>query len=191
MTKTEVLQKLTKDLEMRGRSIETIKEYTSKVRLFQDYYDKSADQMGEKEILDYLYYLVTEKKITPQSVNTYNSALRFVYGVTLDVVLNYKKLPRLKQNRRIPQIFTKEEIRKILDAADSKIHKAMLMLAYGSGLRLSEITNLKASDIESGQMRILVRQGKGNRDRYTMLPQSTLEYLREYWKEYRPKEWLF
>lgn len=191
MTKTEVLQKLTKDLEMRGRSIETIKEYTSKVRLFQDYYDKSADQMGEKEILDYLYYLVTEKKITPQSVNTYNSALRFVYGITLDVVLNYKKLPRLKQNRRIPQIFTKEEIRKILDAADSKIHKAMLMLAYGSGLRLSEITNLKASDIESGQMRILVRQGKGNRDRYTMLPQSTLEYLREYWKEYRPKEWLF
>lgn len=191
MTKTEVLQKLTRDLEMRGRSIETIKEYTSKVRLFQDYYDKSADQMGEKEILDYLYYLVTEKKITPQSVNTYNSALRFVYSVTLDVVLNYKKLPRLKQNRRIPQIFTKEEIRKILDSADSKIHRVMLMLAYGSGLRLSEITNLKASDIESGQMRILVRQGKGNRDRYALLPQSTLDCLREYWREYRPKEWLF
>jgi len=191
MTKTEVLQKLTRDLEMRGRSIETIKEYTTKVRLFQDYFGKSADQMGEKEILDYLYYLATEKKINPQSVNTYNSALRFVYSVTLDVVLNYKKLPRLKQNRRIPQIFTKEEIRKILDSADSKIHRVMLMLAYGSGLRLSEITNLKASDIESGQMRILVRQGKGNRDRYALLPQSTLDYLREYWREYRPKEWLF
>lgn len=191
MTKTEVLQKLTRDLEMRGRSIETIKEYTTKVRLFQDYYDKSADQMGEKEILDYLHYLANEKEINPQSVNTYNSALRFVYGVTLDVVLNYKKLPRLKQYRRIPQIFTKEEIRKILDGTGSKIHKAMLMLGYGSGLRLSEITNLKASDIESDQMRILVRQGKGNRDRYAMLPQSTLEYLREYWKEYRPKEWLF
>ena len=148
MTKTEVLQKLTRDLEMRGRSIETIKEYTTKVRLFQDYFGKSADQMGEKEILDYLYYLVAEKKISPQSVNTYNSALRFVYSVTLDVVLNYKKLPRLKQNRRIPQIFTKEEIRKILDSADGKIHRVMLMLAYGSGLRLSEITNLKASDIE-------------------------------------------
>jgi len=191
MTKTEILQKLTRDLEMRGRSIETIKEYTTKLRLFQDYYDKSADQMGEKEIFDYLYYLVTEKKITPQSVNTYNSALRFVYGVTLDVVLNYKKLPRLKQNRRIPQIFTKEEIGKILDSADSKIHRVMLMLAYGSGLRLSEITNLKSSDIESGQMRILIRHGKGNRDRYAMLPQSILDYLREYWREYRPKEWLF
>ena len=67
----------------------------------------------------------------------------------------------------------------------------MLMLAYGSGLRLSEIANLKISDIESKQMRILVRHGKGNRDRYAMLPQVTLETLREYWKAYRPKEWLF
>lgn len=191
MTKEEILKKLTKDLEVRGRSIETIREYTSKVRLYQDHYGKPADQMGETEIADYLHYLLTEKKIQQTSVNTYNSALRFVYGVTLDRVLNYKKLPRLKQTRRIPQIFTKEEVSKIIDSAETLIHKSMLMLAYGSGLRLSEITHLKVSDIESEHMRILVRQGKGDRDRYAMLPQKTLETLREYWKEYRPRDWLF
>jgi site-specific recombinase XerD len=191
MTKEEILQKLVKDLEMRGRSIDTIRDYTSKVRLYQDYYDKASDQMGETEINEYLYYLLTEKHNNPSSVNTYNSALRFVYGVTLDRVLNYKKLPRLKQTRRIPQLFTKEEIRKIIDSADALSHKAMLMLAYGSGLRLSEITHLKISDVESMQMRILVRHGKGDRDRYAMLPQMTLEMLRDYWKESRPKDWLF
>ena len=191
MTKEEILQKLIKDLEVRGRSSETIKNYAMKIRLYQDYYDKPADQMGEREMIDYLHYLATEKKLTPAGVNTYNSALRFVYGVTLDVTLNHKKLPRLKQTRRIPQIYTKEEVRKILDSAETLIHKSMFMLAYGSGLRSSEITSLKATDIESDQMRILIRHGKGDRDRYAMLPQVTLDILREYWKEYRPKDWLF
>jgi len=162
-----------------------------KARLFQDHYNKPADQLGEQEIIDYLHYLLTEKKINQTSVNTYNSALRFLFGVTLERVLNYKKLPRLKQHRRIPQVFTKDEVRRILDSAESLAHKSMLMLAYGSGLRLSEITNLKAIDIESDQMRILIRHGKGDRDRYAMLPQITLDTLREYWKVHRPKEWLF
>lgn len=191
MTKEEILQKLQKDLETRGRCTETIRDYISKVRLYQDYFDKPADQMGEKEINEYLHYLITSKGNHPSSVNTYNSALRFVYGVTLDVVLNYKKLPRLKQTRRIPQLFTKEEVSKIINSAETKIHKAMLMLAYGSGLRLSEITNLKVSDIESADKRILIRHGKGDRDRYAMLPKATLVMLREYWLEYRPKDWLF
>ena len=191
MTKAEILAKLRADLELRGRSEETIKEYVSKARLYQDYYDKPADQLGEQEIIDYLHYLLTEKKISQTSVNTYNSGLRFLYGVTLDVVLNYKKLPRLKQIRSLPQLFTKDEVRKIIDSAGSLTHKALLMLAYGSGLRLSEITNLKVSDIDSGQMRLLIRKGKGGRDRYALLPEATLHVLREYWLENRPKDWLF
>ncbi len=114
------------------------------------------------------------------SVNNYNSALRFVYGVTLDVTLNYKKLPRLKQNRRLPQLFTREEIGKIIDSAGNLTHKSMLMLAYGSGLRLSEITGLKVSDIESDQSCIFIQHGKGDRDRYAILPKATLETLRAY-----------
>jgi site-specific recombinase XerD len=191
MTKEAILAKLKADLELRGRSEETIKEYLSKARLFQDYYDKPADQMGEKEIIDYLHYLLTEKRISQTSVNTYNSGLRFLYGVTLDVVLNYKKLPRLKQIRSLPQLFTKDEVRRIIDSAGTLTHKTLLMLAYGSGLRLSEITNLKVSDIDSKQMRLFIRKGKGGRDRYALLPEATLHVLREYWLENRPKDWLF
>ena len=159
-TKTEILQKLKTDLEARGRSPETVKNYLQKVRLFQDHFKKPADRMGEKEIMKYQHYLLNVKGNTQPSVNTYNSALRFVYGVTLDRALNYKKIPRLKQMRRIPQIFTKDEVAQIIICAKTLAHKSIIMLAYGSGLRLSEVTNLKITDIESNQMRILVRHGK-------------------------------
>ena len=193
MTKEEILEKLKKDMELRGRSEETIKEYITKVRLYQDYYDKTAEEMGIEEIQGYLHYLLTEKGLSGSSVNTYNAALRFVYGVTLDVTLNYKKLVRVAQTRRLPQLFTREDTGKIIESAGSLCHRAMLMLAYGSGLRLHEITGLKVTDIESGENRILVRHGKGDRDRYAMLPKTTLEVLREYWLSCkpRPRDWLF
>ena len=191
MTQEQILAKLKTDLEARGRSPDTVEDYVAKVRRFQDHFSRPADQMGETEIMDYQHHLLTEKGLSSASANTYNSAIRFVYGITLDIALNYKKIPRVKQTRRIPQIFTKEEVRRIIDSAETLAHKSMLMLAYGSGLRLSEITNLKVSDIESNHMRILIRHGKGDRDRYAMLPLPTLDTLREYWKAYRPKDWLF
>jgi site-specific recombinase XerD len=191
MTKEEILGKLIKDLELRGRSHATVGDYESRVRRYQDYYDKPADQMGEIEISEYLHYLATERKLSPAGVNSHNSAMRFVYGVTLDITLNYKRLPRLKQTRRIPQLFTRDEVGRIIGCSKTLAHKSMLMLAYGSGLRISEVANLKITDIESAQKRILVRHGKGDRDRYTILPQVTLVTLREYWKAVRPTEWLF
>jgi len=80
------------------------------VRLFQDYFDKPADQMREGEIGKFLHYLLTEKKNTPSTVNAYNSAMRFSYGETLDIILNLKKLPRIKHNRKIPELPTKDEL---------------------------------------------------------------------------------
>jgi site-specific recombinase XerD len=193
MRKEEILANLQKDLELRGRSAGTIKEYVSKIQMYQDYYGKPADELGIEEMNDYLHHLLTEKKRSASTVNTYNSAFRFVYGVTLDITLNYKKLTRVSESRRLPQLFTREEISAIIESAGNLCHKAMLMLAYGSGLRLSEITGLKVSDIESDQSRILIRHGKGNRDRYALLPKATLEVLREYWLSCtpRPRDWLF
>jgi len=193
MREKEILEKLQKDLEVRGRSAVTIKDYTLKIRLYQEYYNAPADELGIEEIQDYLHYLLTEKKLSASTVNTYNSAFRFLYGVTLDVALNYKKIVRAAQTRRLPQLFTREEVGQIIGNAGNLCHKAMLMLAYGSGLRLNEITGLKVSDIESKENRILVRHGKGDRDRYAMLPKATLEVLREYWLSCkpRPRDWLF
>lgn len=115
MTKEDVLAKLKTEMELRGRSPITIEHYLAKLRrLYQDYFDNPADELGEEEIGEYLHYLLTVKNTAPSSVNTYNSALRFVYGITLDRTLNYKKLPRVKQVRRLPQLLTRDEIRKIL-----------------------------------------------------------------------------
>lgn len=192
MTKEQILEKLRFDLESRGRSPDTIEDYARHVRMFQDYFDKPADQMREAEIMEFQHHLVTEKGLSHSSANTYNSALRFVYGVTLDIALNYKKLPRLKQIRDIPILPTKEELGYLFYlAGDNLRNKALFMTIYGSGLRLSEAANLKVSDIDSEGGRIFIRKGKGSRDRYAILPKRTLEALRDYWTETHPKDWLF
>lgn len=178
MTKEQILEKLRFDLEARGRSPDTVVDYVRHVRFFQDHYDKPADQMRETEIMEYQHYLVTEKGLSPSSANTYNSALRFVYGVTLDIALNYKKMPRLKQIRSIPTLPTKEELGYLFYlAGDNLRNKAMFMTIYGSGLRVGEAANLKISDIDSEGNRILIRKGKGGRDRYALLP-------KKHWKFY-------
>jgi site-specific recombinase XerD len=191
MNNEQILAKLKADMESRGHNDHTIKWYTSVLRRFQDHFGKPADQMGETEIMEYQRYLINEKGISKPSANKHNSALRFAFGVTLGTALNYAVIPHLKYSRRLPQLFTREEICRIIESADTLVHRAMFMLAYGSGLRLSEVTSLKVSDIESDSMRILVRHGKGDRDRYVLLPQTTLAALREYWLAFRPKDWLF
>ena len=135
------------------------------VRLFQDYFDKPADQMREGEIGKFLHYLLTEKKNTPSTVNAYNSAMRFSYGETLDIILNLKKLPRIKHNRKIPELPTKDELAYLFYLTKNLRYKAIFMTIYGSGLRLSEAVNLKITDIDSANMRIFIRSGKGDRDR--------------------------
>lgn len=191
MTKQEILEKLKFDMELRNRTKDTIRDYEMHVRLFQDYFDKPADQMKEEEIRKFVHYLLTEKDNTPATVNAYNSALRFLYGETLDIVLNTKKIPRIKSNRKIPEIPTKEELGYLFYLTKNLKYKAIFITIYGSGLRLSEAVNLKVSDIDGKQMRIFIRSGKGDRDRYALLPEKTLEILREYYKQYHPKDWLF
>ena len=192
MTKEQILEKLKFDLEARGKSESTVKEYSDKVRLFQDHYGKPADQMGETEIMGYQHYLLTEKRVKPTTANAYNSAFRFLYCVTLDKPINFKKIPRAKQTRNLPVLPTKEELYFLFFlASDNPRDKALLMTIYGAGLRLSEATNLKVSDIDSKNKRIFIRQGKGGRDRYALLPKKVLEALREYWMITKPKDWLF
>jgi len=196
MTKEQILEKLVKDLETRGRSEDTVRSYHIHVRLFQDHFDKPADQMGEAEIAEYLHYLIKVKKLAPASVNTQNSTLRFLYGETLDRVLNLRKIPRVKQTRSIPDLPSKEELSYLFYLAgysekNGKRNRALFMTIYGSGLRISEACNLKISDIDSKNGRILIRKGKGGRDRYALLPKKSLEALREYWAVVQPTDWLF
>ena len=185
------IEKLKLDLQLRGYSNGTVSDYSEYVDLFLKYFKKPAEELGEQEIREYLYYLRNDRNLSPSTVNGCNSALRFFFEITLEKSLIYRRIPRLKDPIILPNILTRDEIQAILNAAKNLKHRCILMTIYGSGLRLSEVAALKISDIDSKNMRMFIQQGKGKKDRYVILSQSNLEILREYWKEYKPKYWLF
>ncbi len=191
MTKEQVLEKLKFDVELRGLSRNTQDEYLTKAKMFQDYFDRPATELGVEDVRQFLHHLTTVKKLAPESVNSYNSGLRFLFGVTLDANLNLRQIPRHRKPRKLPDIFTQEEVQALFNACDNLRDKCILMTLYGAGLRLSEVASLKVSDVHSDKMQLFIHNAKGSKDRYALLSQANLEILRAYWKAYRPKEWLF
>ncbi len=190
MTKEEILQKLQFDTKLRGLSKNTQAEYYTKVKQFQNYYDKPATELTLEDIKNYLYHLL-EKGLTRGTINTYNSGLRFLYTVTLEIPIDLNKIPSHRKLRKIPDILTPKEVDTLFNACDNLRDKCILMTMYSAGLRLSEVANLKVSDIDSQKMQLFIREGKGGKDRFAILSKACLEALREYWKQYQPREWLF
>ena len=186
MTNAEIIQKIQEEFILRGLSQNTLDSYLCVLHQFSQYYnDKPVAELGEHEIRAYLLYLIAQHK-SSGTVNVYNSALRFIYGIILERNLNCRLIPRQHQYREFPQLMCKGEIQKSLDVIDNLRDRTMFETIYGSGLRISEIEKLRVQDIDSKQMRIYIQKGKGNKDRYTILSQRNLELLREYWKQYRP-----
>lgn len=179
------------DMDLRGFTATTKKIYRLQIVRFLEYWGKEPEEATEKDLCKFLVYLLHEEKLSPSSVNAYNTVLRFFYEVTLNRPLNHRALPRFRTGFSIPELLTPEEIEKILKECRNLKHKCMIMTLYGSGIRLSELINLKITDVDSTNMRLFIRKGKQKRDRYALLSQANLEILREYWKAYRPKEWLF
>ena len=108
-----------------------------------------------------------------------------MHEVTLDKLINKKQLPMRKRKKSVYKVLTKEELSTFFNCVDDYKFKTIFMIAYGSGLRIGEIVNLHISDIDSKKMRIFVREGKGNKERYTILSKTSLEMLRTYWSKYR------
>lgn len=194
MTREEVLEKLAMDIRLRGLSEDTVKEYVKRSKVFMRHFNKSAKEMGEKEVRIFLEFLSREERLAPSSINGYNSALRFLFEVTLEQNLNYKRIPRKKDPIKVPIAFTREETAAFLNSIDDLKYRAIFSLTYGSGLRLTEVQKLRIKDIDSEQMRLFVFQGKGQRDRWVPLAKTSLKDLRAYFKAYRPNHpngWLF
>ncbi len=180
-----------RDLELKNYSPKTRVCYLAAVKSFALHFHRSPDQLSEQEIREYLHYLIQEKKASQSVISQGYSALKFFYETTLKRDWNGFRIPRAKMGKRLPVVLSPQEIQAILSAARNLKHRALLMTIYSAGLRVSEGVHLKVSDIDSQRMVIRVRQGKGEKDRYTLLAQRTLEVLRDYWRAYRPKEWLF
>lgn len=185
------IEKMIVEMQIRGLAESSQKEYVQYVQKLQRFCGKPVTEVTENEIKAFLYHLVAVKKLSASTVNAHNAALRFLYEKVLKRGWNSENLPRIKKPRKLPDVLTKEEVQLLFDVTNNLKHKCILMTVYGSGLRLSEIVGLKVSDIDSQNMRIFIRQGKGKKDRYAILSQKSLEILREYWKAYKPRDWLF
>jgi site-specific recombinase XerD len=179
------------DMKLRRFSPKTITCYLACMKGVAKHFRKSPAELGDEEIRAYLHYLMEERKASQSVLVQTYSALKFFFEKTLQKQWNAIRIPRCKQRRKLPGVLTREEVESILSATKNLKHRAILMTLYSAGLRIGEVTRLKVSDIESGRMMIRVNEGKGLKDRYTLLGERNLEILRRYWKAYRPLEWLF
>jgi len=193
-TNHQMLTRMTLDMQMRGMSQHTLDVYIRCVKFYLEWRDEEGGELDESTARAYLIHLVREGKVGTGTVNMYNAAIRFFYAVTLNRTINYLQLPRFKRHKTLPEILSREEIQRLIHGCRNLKHRAFFLLAYGGGLRVSEIAALRIKDIDSKSMRIFVCKGKGGKDRYTILSNECLCALRKYWSVYRPKHpsgWLF
>jgi site-specific recombinase XerD len=184
-------QRMIEDMQLRGLSPHTQKEYLMRVTHFARHFGKLPDKLGEKEVKEYFLHLVRDKHASYGVLNIAYCALKFIYGVTLERPWEMEKIPRVKRPVKMPVILDKEEVHRLIVLTENLKHRAILMMAYASGLRISEVAHLKVSDIDSARMTVFVQQGKGKKDRYTVLSKVALGTLHQYLETYKPTSWLF
>ena len=189
---TLLRKRMLEELQRRNYSKATIRSYILAVKQFADYFGKSPDKLGAEEVRRYQLYLLNEKKLSPGTVEIRMSALRFLYKKTLKRAdLAYDDLPFPKTPTKLPTVLSPQEVTRLIEAAWNLMHRTILMILYGTGMRRTEASLLKVSDIDSQRMVIHIRQGKGSRDRDVPLTPKLLESLREYYRWKRPKVYLF
>jgi site-specific recombinase XerD len=183
----KVRDKMIEDLRLRGCAPSTCEAYVHCAHAFVAHHRKPPEQMGEPEIRGFLLDLEAKGRST-STRRVYASALKFLYGVTLQQPELAAKIVGPKRiTQRLPDILSRDDVEVLLDATDSLKHRAITMITYGAGLRVSEVCALRVEDIDSQRMVIHIRQGKRKRDRFVMLPERVLSMLRTYWSAEHPK----
>lgn len=187
---TPLRAKMIRELELQRKAPKTIDRYVSSVAELAAFYNRSPDKISLEEIRSYVHHLIKVRKVAYSTCNSKVVAIRFFYREVLAQENLDLRIPT-KRSGRLPEPLSRGEIRRLLDATANLKHRAILMTVYGGGLRVSELVHLLPRDIHSERMLIRVVQGKGRKDRYTLLSARLLKELREYWCECRPKTWLF
>ena len=183
-------RRMIEDMTIRKFAPRTQEGYIRAVKNFSAFLGASPDQASSEDVRRYRLHLASSGTGVP-TINHSLTALRFLFMVTLrqpDVVIH---VPFVREPRRLPVVLSPEEVARLLEAAPGLKYRAALSVAYGAGLRASEVVSLKIADIDSARMVIRVEQGKGRKDRYVMLSAHLLALLRAWWKEARPQGWLF
>lgn len=188
---TPLRRRMFEDMQLRNFSAGTQRSYIHYIADFAKHYNVSPESLGLDEIRNYRLYLLEERQLSPQTVNCFVSAAKFLYTQTLEMPWSNAEFPYAKVPEKLPCVLSAEEVEQFFGAIALPRHRAVLMLCYGSGLRISEACGLQVGDIDSGRMLIHVREGKGSKDRFTVLSHRLLIVLREYWRIERPRPWLF
>jgi integrase/recombinase XerD len=187
----ELIRKMQQDMVIQNYSPRTVQCYLWHVRRFREHFNKPVDQLTEDDIRGYLYHLKTEKKCSRSSLHQAFSAIKYMYRHTLRMPLKLNSLKGPRRVHRLPLVMSPDEVRLLLCGVHNIKHQLLLMTIYSAGLRINEATHLQLTDIDSKRMTIRVRQGKGNKDRYTLLSRVLLDELRLYWQRDKPSPWLF
>ena len=188
---TKLRQRMDDDMLARGLADRTRESYLWAVTGLARFYHRSPDQISDTEVQAYLVHLIRERQRAWSTCNIVVNGLRFFYHTTLKRDRTTFSIPSSRQSGKLPFVLSREEVQRLLTHAANQKYRTMLMTAYASGLRLSEVLHLRVPHIDSARMTIRVVQGKGGQDRDTLLSARLLEALRAYWTVTRPADWLF
>ena len=188
---TPLRQRMLEDMRLRNFSPETQRSYIHYLVEYAKYFNESPSELDVEAIREYQLYLKDVRQMSPQSVNGFTSAAKFLYQQTLELPWSNAHFKRQRTPNSLPVVLSQEEVERFFAPVGILKHRAALMVCYGSGLRISEAVKLKVGDIDSQRMVLRIERGKGAKDRYSILSQRLLEVLRVYWKQQKPTDYLF
>ena len=188
---TKLRQRMDEDMLVRGMADRTRESYLWAVTGLATFYHRSPDQLSDGEVQAYLLHLIRDRKRAWNTCHIVVHGLRFFYHTTLKRDRTTFSIPTPRQAGTLPAILSRDEVQRLIAHAAKPKQRTMLLTTYAAGLRLSEVLHLQVRHIDSARMAIRVEQGKGGKDRDTLLPPRLLEALRAYWTVHRPTGWLF
>ena len=188
---TQLRQKMIEDMKLHGLSELTQKAYIHHIKLYASHYNQPPDKLTEEQLRAYILFMKEKSKFSNATMIQAISALKFFYYHTLDCTWKTLATARIKKEKKLPIILSKEEVEEVIKVTGNIKHKALLATIYSAGLRITEAIRIRINDIDSKRMLIHIVQSKNRKDRYVILAQKTLKLLREYYIRYRPPYWLF
>jgi integrase/recombinase XerD len=188
---TPLKQRFIEDMQLRGLAPTTQRSYIHYVADYAKFYHTSPENLDLEAVRQYELYLLHERKLSPESINTFVAAVQFLYLVTLEMPWGKECFPRVRRAHKLPVVLSPEEVARFFENIPSLRYRAALMACYGAGLRISEAVSLQVSDIDSKRKLIRDEEGKGRKDRYVMLSDRLRDVLRCYFRAARPRGWMF
>ena len=183
---TQLRDQMIQDMVLRGLAPSTQRAYLEAVTKFARHYNRSPDRISNDELKAYLLYLHLEEKRATSTCNVASAALRFLYHRTLGQPHTHFDVPMARRPSKLPFVLSRDEVARLVACTSFLKHRALFLTTYSAGLRISEVVRLRPADIDSSRMLIRVEQGKGSKDRQTLLSPQLLEALRDYWRRVRP-----